>query len=347
MSALISIITPIYNGEPYINSYFESLSRLQHSSLEVIIIDDGSVDRSLELIQLKITSLTFPVRVLEQENMGPGSARNAGIKVACGEYVCFVDIDDLLDPLYITRQLEAFSDNIEFVICGFKVLYEKCESAVSESLVLPGSAWRAESPPALRALFCELFFKGVLNSPCNKLFRMSFLKYNKIHFDERLRLAEDTNFIIDCFYCAHGVNVINEALYWIRRTPRESATTRYNSNIGEIYTLFVSRLTKLYDGFLNCESNKRFMGAAILDWLWTLSDELIKKKCPFTFSEKVTLLKTYFNEPAVLESFCYLKRRRGLLGFVKWLPLVFRSSVLMLWMSYIIRILYATKRKLL
>ncbi|MBP3406922.1 MAG: glycosyltransferase family 2 protein [Kiritimatiellae bacterium] len=111
----VSIIVPTYNSEKYINTCVDSLLAQTCSNIEIIVVDDGSVDSTPE--KLKKYSDDGRVRVVTQKNSGVSAARNAGVAIARGEFVSFVDSDDVMHPDYIEKCLcLARSDDCEFVL---------------------------------------------------------------------------------------------------------------------------------------------------------------------------------------------------------------------------------------
>ena len=97
---LVSVIVPVYNGERFVGAALESILAQDYQPIEVIVVDDGSADNSAEVAR------SFGgVQVLQQPNQGPAAARNAGLKVARGEFVAFVDSDDLLPPTKLSAQV--------------------------------------------------------------------------------------------------------------------------------------------------------------------------------------------------------------------------------------------------
>jgi glycosyltransferase involved in cell wall biosynthesis len=95
---LVSVITPVYNGERYLREALESLFAQDYEPFEAIVVDDGSTDATPEIAQ------SFPVQYLRQENQGAAAARNAGIAQARGELVCWLDADDVLVPNKLSLQ---------------------------------------------------------------------------------------------------------------------------------------------------------------------------------------------------------------------------------------------------
>ncbi|MEC4982480.1 MAG: glycosyltransferase family A protein [Oscillatoria sp. PMC 1068.18] len=111
MSPLISVIIPVYNGDRYLAAAIESILQQTYSPREIIIIDDGSTDKTAEVAQ------TFPVQYHRQDNAGSSAARNHGIAVASGEFIAFLDADDLWLPEKLKLQVQAFQNcpNLDLV----------------------------------------------------------------------------------------------------------------------------------------------------------------------------------------------------------------------------------------
>src|SRR4051812_47263481 len=100
-----SIVSAVYNVSPYLGAFIESIEAQTFSSdrLEVIVVDDGSTDDSLAILEAWQQRCPDLVRVVSQQNGGPASARNAGLALVRGEWVTFTDPDDMLDPGFLTE----------------------------------------------------------------------------------------------------------------------------------------------------------------------------------------------------------------------------------------------------
>ena len=120
--ALVSVIVPVYNVELYLEGCVESIIKQSYSNLEIILVDDGSTDNCGQLCD-KYAELDKRVTVIHKTNGGLSSARNRGIEAAKGDYLCFVDSDDWLEPNYVKDFMEkASADSI--VCCGYKAQYK-------------------------------------------------------------------------------------------------------------------------------------------------------------------------------------------------------------------------------
>lgn len=119
---LVSIITPCYNGESYIARYLECILSQTYKRIELIIINDGSTDRSDDIIKSYIDKLTIKgimVKYICQKNLGQAAAVNKGLKIFKGDYLVWQDSDDILSEDYIHDRVEFLDNNPEFgIVCG-------------------------------------------------------------------------------------------------------------------------------------------------------------------------------------------------------------------------------------
>lgn len=111
MNPNISVIIPVYNGERFVGRCIESVKAQTYTDWEMILVDDGSQDRSLEVCRMYAGS-DDRIRVIHQENAGPGMARNTGLECAKGKYVVFIDSDDYVEKEYF----ELLSEHDEDVV---------------------------------------------------------------------------------------------------------------------------------------------------------------------------------------------------------------------------------------
>ncbi len=131
MERKVSIIVPVYGVEKYIDECVASLIQQTHRNLEIILIDDGGKDRSPEICD-RYAATDDRVHVIHKPNGGAASARNAGLDAATGEYICFVDGDDVVHPDYVRHLLtEAENSSADIAVCGFYDLTKAGAAAVS------------------------------------------------------------------------------------------------------------------------------------------------------------------------------------------------------------------------
>ncbi len=201
---VISIIIPVYNVEHYIFNCVESLLNQTYSNFEAIFIDDGSQDRSVEvLIQLIENIPNF--KLLTQKNHGQAIARNNGIKEAQGSYLAFLDSDDYYSPLYLEKMLtEILGENADIVSCGMVFVTPEKE-IIKTNITEPGLS------NGLLALQKLLLGDESLPSVCNKLFKKSL--FTNISFPEGIYF-EDLVFMCKILLEAKKISSLSDNLYF-------------------------------------------------------------------------------------------------------------------------------------
>ncbi len=124
----IDVVVPVYNGEAFIVDALESIIWQTHKPRKIFVINDGSTDKTSELIKKVAGTSAVPIEIINQENKGLSSARNAGIKASESEYIAFLDADDLWYPTKLADQLLAFKNtkhqNLAVVYCGYDEIDE-------------------------------------------------------------------------------------------------------------------------------------------------------------------------------------------------------------------------------
>lgn len=134
---LISVIIPVYNGEKYIKRCINSLINQTYKNIEIIIINDGSKDNSINIIK-EISEKDKRIIIIDKENQGVSIARNAGIEKASGDYIMFVDVDDWVKTNMIEQMYKVIKkENVDIVKCNSinEFNNKATENKISNSLV--------------------------------------------------------------------------------------------------------------------------------------------------------------------------------------------------------------------
>ncbi len=126
MKPTVSIVIPVYNGQNFLEETIHSAFNSDYSPLEVIVVNDGSTDNSLQ-VAMSLLKQYSDLEIIDQENGGVASARNTGIKKASGKYILPLDGDDLIDSSYISRSVEILEENekVKVVYCQARKFNEK------------------------------------------------------------------------------------------------------------------------------------------------------------------------------------------------------------------------------
>lgn len=203
MAAKISVIVPVYNVEQYIARCVESILNQSYTDLELILVDDGSVDSSGEICR-KYALKDPRVVVISQENQGVSAARNRGLEAAGGEWIGFVDADDFLDAdFYETLYSGASLNKAEIICCGVRAVDET--GAEQRHLLtndIPDAPVFLSQEEAL-IHFLHPGKRYLYWSPWDKLIRGDVAR--KHRFEVGRKLAEDFFFCFQCILDSHGV----------------------------------------------------------------------------------------------------------------------------------------------
>ncbi len=204
MNPLISIIVPVYNVEQYLDKCVESIVNQTYTNLEIILVDDGSSDSSPALCD-KWEKSDKRVIVIHKHNGGVSSARNAALDVSRGDYIGFVDSDDYLEPDMYENLLDSIKQNkSDVAVCGFKYK-DNCFSFKNNAVI--------SSPEAKIMLFNNRDFPAFEGYSCNKLYSAKIIQSNKIRFNEKYLICEDTLFNFSVFDYSDKVSLVNYCGY--------------------------------------------------------------------------------------------------------------------------------------
>lgn len=218
----ISVILPVYNAETTIESTIKSILDQKNINFELIIINDGSTDRTSAILN-KFMAIEN-VNVITQLNKGVSEARNRGIKEARGEFCFFIDSDDRLEDNTLHNMFYSAQNNkLDLVCCDHK----EVNSTMSEKKLLNSKSVIALSKVTI-AKYYDLFY---LQSAWAKLFRLDILKKNNIFFDSNMNLGEDLNFSLRYLQYVKSIGYINSVKYIINNTNPYSLSKKYSENL--------------------------------------------------------------------------------------------------------------------
>ena len=234
----VSIIVPVYNVENYIERCLNSLVNQTFKDIEIITINDGSTDKSLELIN-KYVKEDIRVSVIDLGDEGVSYCRNLGIEKANGKYIMFVDSDDWIDSSMVEVMYKKAEENkLDLVMCSY--IREFKDHSKEKIFNLPQEIIYKDNEvknELLRKLVGPI--KEELSNPemldalgtvWGKLYRADILKENKIKFVDLKEIgsAEDTLFNIFTFNYLSKVMFLNKPMYHYWRDNPKSVTSQYN-----------------------------------------------------------------------------------------------------------------------
>ena len=251
---LISIIVPIYNGEQYLQENIESVLQQDYSNWELILINDGSTDKSGDICK-KYVSKDKRIRFFEKDNGGVSSARNEGLAHVNGEYVTFVDADDVIEKNYCSNLLSKMEPEVGMVVYGLGYLYPDGKVDIIRHRLQPGIYdYCAFSKFVVDDGTMSSF---TLHSVCAALYRYEIIKNGGVCFDDKIRYNEDGLFNTEYFLNSHlAVSINYEKVIYKYRVNLASASNVVNlcgSDYANNMQLIERRLSELSALFLDAD----------------------------------------------------------------------------------------------
>ena len=211
---LLSIIIPIFNAEKSIEQIVTNVLKQKMKDFELILIDDGSTDKSYEIIK-KLAKGDDRIKILQQKNDGASSARNKGIKSARGKFIMFLDADDDIDPTMIVKMTDKIADEkVDLVTCSILFNYIRNNKVISQTNASPHPALVRSSNENFKTYIVRLIgTDGRLYNPCNKIYRGSIIRQNNLEFEVGLDFGEDLTFNLNYLNLTEKIAFIDEPLY--------------------------------------------------------------------------------------------------------------------------------------
>lgn len=325
----VSVIIPCYNLQKVIARCLESLCAQTYSNLEIIVVEDGSKDSSLQVIRDYARS-DSRIKVVSQENRGPSAARNHGIELSTGEYLMFVDGDDYVSDTYVEHFMEAV-DGCDMVIGGLRYVYPNG----TETVVL-GTEFCCDKETYVKEHYTQSVAKRTIFGPVNKLYRTAVIKDNGVRFDENLEIREDGIFVLDALaHADHVCGIEHAEYYYIQSAPNESLVSKFHPNEKEINKNYFKMLVRvigeenltdedirlIYPMFLNMDiasirklyNSKEYTLGKGIRYIWEiLTDDTFRQARAALNQADRSLARKYYRPLLMVHAINYLavKRRR-------------------------------------
>ena len=238
----VSVIVISYNIQDYISQCLDSLNNQTYKEFEIIVVDDGSCDNTMNIIK-EYKKLNKNIKLIQKDNGGPSSARNVGLRNSNGQYILFIDGDDWIEPDTIEIMYsEAQKFNADIVMSDFFV------NNGNEQNIYKGNLTKASKN---MDIIKDLFLSNIIPSALNKLYKKSLFDDYDIYFDEDLLSGEDLEINTRLFYFAKNIITLEQPfLHYVKR--QGSLSHQNNNNKLTIYKaiskieLFLKN-NKLYD----------------------------------------------------------------------------------------------------
>lgn len=317
---LISVIVPVYNVEEYIERCIESIIKQTYNNIEIILIDDGSKDKSNEICDI-YAQKDKRIKVIHKENEGVSKARNVGLDIAKGEYIVFIDSDDYVETNYINTLYElSLENNSDITICGVKD--ENINGNIlNESKDTTKKMLKKET---LKELLNEEYFNCVCWA---KIYKKKII--GNVRFNENMKIAEDFDFL---YKIIDNVNIVyldtTKKLYHYLSRNGSAIRSGFNESWKrgiELNEKIINDVSKEYPDIIDYAIKRYFrvINTSIVNVLTTSNDKIqinylknkllklkkeIKHNCLITGKQKI-ILYIFLISPSILKYLYNLNRK--------------------------------------
>lgn len=289
MKNKVSIIIPVYNAGKYLKYTLESVVEQTYNNLEIIVIDDGSTDNSENIIRTFLNDKRM--RYIKQNNSGVSSARNKGIKVSTGDYLVFVDSDDILEKNAINLMVKSINQ-YDMVMCGYRYIGKKnCKlkkinmSFNDFNLIVNEILYKKKK-------YNNINFRTVWGN----LYKAEIIKDNFIFFEKDVKYFEDGIFNIKYCRCCKNILINSEIVYQYRVTS-DSCISQTKKNLLEHDK---NKLRVLNNLNLNKE-NKNSLDKMIFEMFIDYALNASKINNNYTSKNDISAKEIYFNNITMRE----------------------------------------------
>jgi glycosyltransferase involved in cell wall biosynthesis len=300
---MVSIIIPVYNAERFLSRCVDSVLAQTQTDIQLILVDDGSVDKSGRICDT-YAEKDGRVQVIHQKNAGVSAARNAGLDAAKGEYICFVDADDTLEP-----NMLAYTTTAAFTNGADLVLFDPFVHEQGSNTVSVDSMFFFEKSIGVKkddiTPECLRFMAGTV---WRVLYKRELLEKNELRFDTSLPLSEDRMFNIMAMGCCEKLYYLREPLYhyWINSN---SAVRKYRENMLQIVLNTHRSLSRVVERYWGAEYLQIYEKVNLVDGALLCVYNAFAIENTRTLRQKYQEVKRVVNEPAIRQAYSKLNQR--------------------------------------
>ena len=242
---MISIVIPVYNSAAYLSDMLNSVIEQSYKDVEIILVNDGSTDDSSAVCHRYADKYSY-VRVYDRENHGASASRNYGVKMANGEFIWFMDSDDILKKDALLNSIEAQSKyDADIVIGGMNF------SFLEEGRVIPKTIQNdvVLNDSEFKCLYNELFSANYISSLWNKLIRKSVITENSILMNESLHMYEDYVFCMDILLKCKTIVCLSKIFYDYKLRYTKSLSHSYKENVIDMFCILEKKIAEYKETF--------------------------------------------------------------------------------------------------
>lgn len=316
MKRTIDIIIPIYNQEKYLKRCLESIVTQDLENVHLILVDDGSIDESLQLCNIYKNMYPNKITVIHKENGGLSSARNAGIQISESDYITFVDSDDYVEKDYI-KEIRSFieQNNLQNTIIAFSYQIKHIDFGTTQIILKDGIQ-------DVGAGICYLEEKNLFNSCCNKVYQRSILKENNIQFVLNGEPGEDLIFNCHYFKKIEHVQISSKILYNYMRNGEDSQANKFRSDLWKKNKHFIKEIEDLFNFFrLGSPYQQNLLAEACIRYIYSNIPNMYRGKNKFSKKQRIEFYREILDNKRFQMYFSIFDSESKLFGKLKKLYL--------------------------
>lgn len=227
-SKKLSVIIPVFNSEKYLRQCIESILEQEYSNIEVILVDNGSKDGSIDIEQ-EFVCKDKRVSFFQENKPGAAAARNCGLERATGDYITFVDSDDYVEKRIYSNMMKIIEDyDADVACCSFHYVYS---DGTPTGWYEPELQKYIKGEPIISGIdACKIFLAShdMEGFSWNKVVKREIIKQNHLKFDENKKSYEDMQFVFDIMLNSKKVALCNQKLYFYRQIEQSLTRILYD-----------------------------------------------------------------------------------------------------------------------
>ena len=294
MEPLLSVIVPVYKVEPYLRRCVDSIINQTYQNLEIILVDDGSPDNCGAICD-EYAEKDPRVKVIHKENRGQAVARNVGLATSTGEYLCFVDSDDWLDPHLFTNVFEKAPFGV--AIFGMELAFAQADK--NRRIPVPGApgvlSWEQDI-----ATVQQLLNSSLLGYACNKVYRRDAI--GALTFTD-IKLREDLLFNLTvCSKDIHTVLVDCEGYFYFQRDD-STLHNRYNGHVPDIAN--TALLFQCVHPKLPAKANRELSNCVIKQYLCDSLHKFVFNNASLNQNQAISEISKLFSYRQLAKILCF------------------------------------------
>lgn len=327
----VSVIIPVYNAERYCSDTISSVLNQTYKNFEIIIVDDGSTDNSLKIIE-DFANHESRIKVIHTENYGVSHARNVGLSYASGEWIHFIDSDDYIEPNMMQEMYNIISkhNDVDVVISGVNKIFEsesKREIQKFNNMSLNNRKEIGDYLLSINFMHRDM----LLNYLWNRWIKRSIISSNNIFFDESLSLGEDFVFNCEVIKRSLCIMLLEDAYYHYYIRGSQSLIHKFRSDELDRRIKMYHTTISLYKYFGIFEDAQNIIEINEGRYSWSSISKINSIDCKFSKKEKIEYIDSFLSSELKKCLFAYLKQNKSVKSFVKYIALKINSSALLFW----------------